>query len=101
MTAPATPAPCEYSLDETIAQLKDWRDGGRMYPIDVAISAVHWMETLGAQATPIGPRYSPTFPETLKALNAWLMNEEPDIPTHLALDTLYWLQRMQMHRGRR
>ena len=78
----------EYTLGQTIEQLAGWQRGERMYPIEVAVSAVHWMT--GAPQ-PLRT-FKPTMRETLAALNAWLADERPELPEDLALLTLYWLR---------
>ncbi len=81
---------CEYTLDGTIEQLSGWQRGQAMYPIDVAISAEHWLVQYvkghGLAAAPTGAV------RTLAELRRWLGNEEPELPESLALETLQWLR---------
>lgn len=80
------------TLPATIGQLSAWSKGGRMYPIEVAISAVHWMSH-----TKLPDEYADRalFRETLAELEAWLKNEDPDIPALLAEDALFWLRQIR------
>jgi hypothetical protein len=80
------------TLPATIGQLSTWAKGGRMYPIEVAISAVHWM---GQTKLPDGYADRASFRETLAELEAWLKNEDPDIPTPIAEDALFWLRQIR------
>ena len=84
-------APPEYTIGETIEQLAGWRRGEPMYPIEVALSAVHWMT---GRAQPIGTRGPMSFGATLGALNGWLADETPELPESVALATLYWLRQL-------
>jgi hypothetical protein len=84
--------PPPLTLPATIGQLSTWANGGPMYPIDVAISAVHW---LSRARMPDGYADRAQFRETVAALEAWLMNTEPNMPNAVAEDALFWLREVR------
>jgi hypothetical protein len=82
----------EYSLAETIRALQKWSNGGRMYPVEVANSAVHWL-----RAAKLPEGYAD---EVLAALESWLEDESPHIPDGTATEALFWLCVVRrLHRG--
>lgn len=83
----------EYTLEETIAELENWNQGGRMFPIEVAISAVHWLEQ--APSGIDDGKTEPSLQDTLGALRLWLTDETPHIPDSTALAALHWLKRVK------
>jgi hypothetical protein len=83
----------EYTLDDTIEELNNWRQGGRMFPIEVAISAVHWLEKAPGSIDP--GKTEPSLEKTIERLKEWLGNTEPKLPDDLALSTFYWLRRVK------
>lgn len=81
MSEPAAPEWPEYTHEETIAELEAWMNGGRMYPIEVALSSVYWLEHAPAPTDPASALY---VREAVAELRAWLGDERPDIPDDLA-----------------
>ena len=81
-----------YTLAETISQLRWHMRGKRIYPIELGLSAAHWLhaadsETMGA--------YPMTFAETTRELDTWIGNEDPNLPEPLIEAALYWLRASQ------
>lgn len=83
-------APPEYSRAECIEQIRGYFRGGRIYPIDLAVSAVHWLTEVGADMA--AGTQPAELTETICELKGWLENEEAELPDHLLEETLHWLR---------
>lgn len=81
----------EYTLEETIEELQGWRKGQAMFPVEVALSSVHWLEK--APSTIDAGDTEPSLQNILDRLNEWLLNDEPNLPDDVCLGTLHWLRR--------
>jgi len=76
---------CEYTRAETIKELDGYLNHGRrMYGIDTAISAVHWLK--------LSDNDAPGLASTIAALEFWLADETPNLPDSIAAAALDWLQ---------
>jgi hypothetical protein len=83
----------EYDRRETIAVLDGWLHlGESFYPIDTAISALHWLDASPPETATHGD-HPQSFEETRKELRAWLANDAPHFPEALGDAVLYWLER--------
>jgi len=83
----------EYTLKQTIRELDGWLNKGRcFYPIDTAISALHWL----SNATIIdGTHDGVTMRQAADRLRTWLGNDVPDLGIETGEAALYWLRRLQ------
>lgn len=91
-----------YTLAETIEEIESWDKGGRMYGIDVAISAAYWLEH-----APFSSEFKDreagddTFERpmslntTVMCLKAWLSDETPDLPDRTVYAALFWLRQVR------
>jgi hypothetical protein len=85
--------PVEYDLQETIDELRGWLNRGeRFYPIDTAISALHWLEKAPGGTAQTGS-FPLSFEDTKAELRAWLANEDQYLPEPIGEAALYWLKR--------
>ena len=92
---------CEYTLKETIDALDGWANRGqRMFAIDAALSAVHYLQDAPLKLDDDNRAGGFGLWITFAALRSWLKNEESEIPTQLALATLHWCRMLAAHRWR-
>lgn len=78
---------------ETLAAIRGYFRGERIDQIEVAISALHWLERLPVATAPDEAGYSQR--QLIGALAAWLANDDPWLP-ELLVDAAYdWLQRAE------
>ncbi len=97
---------CEYDLSETIGSLDGWANHGkRMYPIETAFSAVHWLERMPAEAREwpcFTDGYGATvaLSDTLNLLRGWLSDDTPNMPDRTGEAALHWLKLMDERQSR-
>jgi hypothetical protein len=83
----------DYTLDETISALHGWAHlGKRMYPIEVANSAIYWLERAPA---------SLDVEDVLDQLKGWLADETPNMPDSTGELALRWLLLLRSRRRAR
>lgn len=71
----------EYTLPETIAEIATWMNGGRMYPVEVAMSALYWLERASPAASKEEARYRH---KVIVELAGWLNDARPHLPNATA-----------------
>jgi len=80
----------EYTLAGAIAELLGYLRGQRIFPIELAESALYWLERAPRGTTGDG---QDTLEHTIVRLTEWLGNEDPNLPETLIESSLYWLRR--------
>jgi len=78
----------EYTLAETIAEIEAWMNGGRMYPVEVAVSALYWLERASPAASKEEAQHRH---EVIVELAGWLNDSRPNLPDVTARGALQCL----------
>ena len=76
-----------YTLDETIAELEGYFRGERVYAIELAFSAVYWLERI--------PERGPATDEVIACVKGWLADETPKWPEHQMKRALLCLRALE------